>query len=121
MPLRFGALSAHFAPGGALTLAGQGWPSFAGSWQAEGDTLLLKTSGGPAGCEAEARYRFRRDGSHVSFELVKDDCAFRRMMLDRSRWVPQDEPRVIPERRIVHTALARSAALPAAAPAAGSW
>src|SRR5262245_23318378 len=121
-PLRYGALRARFAPEGTLTIEGQGWPGFSGSWRAEGETLILKTSGGPAGCEAEARYTFRRQGTRVGFELVKDECTPRRMMLDKSLWVPSDEPRVVPERRIARTqATARRGALPGAAPAAGSW
>jgi outer membrane protein assembly factor BamB len=121
-PLRYGGLRARFSPQGTLTIEGQGWPSFTGSWRAEGGTLILKTSGGPAGCESEGQYAFRREGARVGFELVKDECNPRRMMLDRSLWVPADEPRVIPERRIARTAAtSRRGTLPAAPAATGSW
>ena len=86
--LRFGSLVAVFAGDGALTLEGQGWPKLTGSWRAEGETLILKTTGGPAGCDAEARYTFRREGTHLRLELLQDECGVRRIMLDRSNWAP---------------------------------
>src|SRR5262245_7706492 len=91
VPLRFGGLTARFAADGSLTIEGQGWPTFKGSWRADGETLLLKTSGGPAGCDAEARYTWKREGgTHTTLLLQADDCAVRRIMLDRSNWAPKD-------------------------------
>ena len=119
--LRFGSLVAVFAGDGALTLEGQGWPKLTGSWRAEGETLILKTTGGPAGCDAEARYTFRREGTHLRLELLQDECGVRRIMLDRSNWAPKDEPRVLPERRITRTLAPSGRSLPKPAPAAASW
>src|SRR5262245_15522693 len=83
-PLRFGAFVARFAPDGTCALEAQGRATFQGSWRADGDTLVLKTTGGEQGCDGEARYTFRKQGAGVSFELVGDECRFRRMILDRS-------------------------------------
>jgi outer membrane protein assembly factor BamB len=43
------------------------------------------------------------------------------MILDRSTWRPAGEKDPIPQRKIVRTAAPKRGALPAAAPAAGSW
>jgi outer membrane protein assembly factor BamB len=122
MPIRFAGFSAHFAADGTFTLEGAGWPTFKGTWQAAGSEIEILTTGGPSpGCTKPARYRIRTENARTTVDLVADDCQSRRMILDRSTWRPAGEKDPIPERRIVRTAAPKRGALPAAAPAAGSW
>ena len=118
-PLAFGFFVARFDPAGTFTLDGQGWPALGGTWKADGgDVTLVSTA--VKDCSGPGRYRVTPAGSHVSFALVADECAPRRMILDRSTWRPVGEAEAVPERRIVHTA-AKHTKLPAASAAAGSW
>jgi outer membrane protein assembly factor BamB len=121
-PLVFGFFRATFAPGGAFSLAGQGWPSFDGTWKAEGAELTLQTTAPQAkACDGPGRYRFVVTGARVRFDVVSDACVPRRMILDGSSWRPEGEPEPVPERRIVLTAAERRSPLPGASPAKGSW
>jgi outer membrane protein assembly factor BamB len=119
-PLSFGAFTARFGQDGTFTLEGQGWPSLKGTWTATGESVEIATTDGPKGCTDPGRYAFKVDGQRVSFTLLSDACEMRRMILDRSSWVPVGTPAAAVSRRIVRTAGARGP-LPKAAPAAGSW
>ena len=48
-PLHYGFFTMTFISEGALTLEGQGWPAFKGTWKVEKDEVSLVTNGGPAG------------------------------------------------------------------------
>jgi len=109
-PVTFGAFTARFAADGAFTLEGDRWPSFKGSWKADGEAIELLTSGGPDGCDGPGRYRVRLEGGRLSLDLVSDGCAPRRIILDRSTWRPPGDKPSVPSRRIVRTASARPAA-----------
>jgi outer membrane protein assembly factor BamB len=119
-PLQYRVFTATFAADGRFSLRGEGWPALGGTWTAEGDEILLRTTGGPPDCAPEARYRFRRQGSEVTLEAISDDCRPRRMILHDSRWRPEGEAVPLPERHIARSG-SSSATLPAAAPARGSW
>lgn len=121
VPLRFAGFSAQFAADGTFTLEGAGWPTFKGSWKADGAEIELATTGGPAACVKPARYRVRTENARTTLDLVSDECQPRRMILDRSTWRPAGVADAIPERKIVRTAAPKRVPLPAAAPAAGSW
>jgi outer membrane protein assembly factor BamB len=120
-PLQYRVFIATFAADGTFSLQGQGWPAFQGAWKVDRDEIVLETSGGPAECQAPARYRFRRQGSELALEVVVDDCRPRRMILHDSRWRPEGEAVPVPERRIVRSGPDGPAKLPQAAPARGSW
>jgi outer membrane protein assembly factor BamB len=120
-PLRFGFFTLQLQADGTFTLAGQGWPTLAGTWVAEVTEVVFHTTAAERGCEGPGRYRFERQGSHVTFSLVSDACTPRRMILDRSDWRPPDEPIVVPARRIVRSGPQRSPRLPPGAPEEGSW
>ena len=120
-PLKFGAFVATFGTDGRVTLDTQGEPTVAGRWSIDGTQIELLMSGLPDGCDGPGRYRFRVERSVVSFELISDGCAPRRMILDRSTWSLASEGKVVAERRIVRTAAERTRALPEAGSAAGSW
>jgi len=119
--LSFGAFVARFEPGGTFTLEGQGWPAMKGTWKIDGGEVELSISGGPAGCEGPGRYRHRVEGDRVSFDVVSDGCTVRKMILNRSTWVPAGTTKVIPTRRLVRTSGARPPARPDPDTAAGSW
>ena len=120
-PLKFGVFVAQFDPGGTFKLEGDRWPTLAGSWKIKGGEIELSTSGGPKGCDVPARYRIQSDGSHVSFDLVSDDCMPRRMIFDRSTWSPASEAKTKTPRNIVRTAGARTSVRPAPNASKGNW
>jgi outer membrane protein assembly factor BamB len=120
-PLHYGFFTITFAADGALTMSGEGWPGFTGTWKVEKDEVTVVTTGGPAGCSAEGRYRFRVEGTRLLLALIADDCVPRRMILHDSAWLPEGEKPHIPERKIVRTGPEKAPKLPAAAPAKGSW
>jgi outer membrane protein assembly factor BamB len=119
--LVYGAFVIRFAPDGAFTLQGTGWPGFTGTWTRDGEEITVTTTGGPPPCAAPGRYRFTLDGTHLALAAVADECTPRRMILNSSSWRPAEEPERVPERRIVRTGPDRAPSLPHAAPAKGSW
>ncbi|HET9524870.1 MAG TPA: protein tyrosine phosphatase family protein, partial [Pyrinomonadaceae bacterium] len=56
-PMKFGAFTARFDPGGTFSLEGERWPKLNGNWKKSGDEMELTTSGGPGGCDRTAKYR----------------------------------------------------------------
>ncbi|HWS88311.1 MAG TPA: PQQ-binding-like beta-propeller repeat protein [Pyrinomonadaceae bacterium] len=121
-PLKFGVFTARFEPGGTFRVEGDRWPTLAGSWKVKGDEVeLLLTSGAPKGCEGPGRYRVRAEGGGVGFRIVADDCAPRRMILDRSTWSPAGEAKVKPRRRILRTAFARAPARAELSSPSSNW
>ncbi len=118
--LKFGVFVAEFAPTGTFKLQGDRWPTLVGSWKIDGDVVELSMPG-QKGCDGPGRYKVRIDGSHVSFDLVSDDCVPRRMILDRSNWSPMSEAKTIAPRRIVRTGGARAPARPDPNTPKGSW
>ena len=101
--LKFGAFVAKFDPAGTFTLGREPGMPITGSWKVNGDEIEFMISGGPKGCEGPGKYKVRVEGKHVGFDLVSDDCQLRRMVIDRSTWVPVTEVAVVPERAIVRT------------------
>jgi outer membrane protein assembly factor BamB len=119
--LSFGTFTARFVPDGTFTLEGEGWPSFNGSWKADGGQIELLVPKGADGCDGPGRYRFRVDDRHLTFDLVSDGCEPRRMILDRSTWGPAGAARVVAARRIERTVADRSPLRAKAGDGAGSW
>ncbi len=102
--LKFGAFVAQFDPGGTFKLQGDRWPPLNGNWKAFGNEIELTMSGGPGGCQGPGRYKVRLEGNHVGFDLVSDECQIRRMIVDRSTWLPATEAKTTPAREIKATA-----------------
>ncbi len=100
---------------------GPGWPAFSGTWKTEGADLTLLTPAAKGDCVGPGQYRFAVSGPRVSFTLVSDTCAPRRMILDKSTWRPEGVVDPVPERRIVRSGPERPAPLRRAAGAGGSW
>ncbi|PYR76317.1 MAG: hypothetical protein DMF86_12695 [Acidobacteria bacterium] len=119
--IHFGAFQAQFGADGVFMLEGRGWPPFKGTWKRDGTIVELLTPGAPAGCDRPGRYTVAIATSQVTFAVVEDECAPRRMILDRSTWLPAGEREAVPERRIARTVATGRLPLPPAAPAAGSW
>jgi outer membrane protein assembly factor BamB len=76
-------------------------------------------SGGPGGCDTPGKYHFNTDGKQVTFDVVADQCVPRRMIIDRSTWLPAGESVNRPPRKITLTSHARPPSRPASAK--GSW
>ncbi|HET6974818.1 MAG TPA: PQQ-binding-like beta-propeller repeat protein [Pyrinomonadaceae bacterium] len=120
-PLKFGAFVARFDPAGTFTLEGKGWPKLGGSWKnLDAGQVELAMSGGPGGCDVPGKYRFNSEGNHVSFDVVKDECMPRRMIVDRSTWIPATETVAIAPREIINVATAKPPARPVGTDK-GSW
>ncbi len=119
--LTFGAFVVQFDKGGTFKLEGKGWPSLNGNWKSKENEIELTMSGGPGGCDGTGRYHFRLDGKRLSFSVVADDCRPRRMILDRSTWLPAGETDPIPPRRIMRTAGSQKSLRLHADSAKGSW
>ena len=119
-PLTLGVFVMHFYSGGTFSIEGKGWPTVNGSWKLNGSELELMGVG-PGSCEVTGRYRLRREGKGLGFELISDECRTRKMILNGSSWRSADEPKTIPVRRISHTSTARPAKQPDRKSANGSW
>jgi outer membrane protein assembly factor BamB len=120
-PLKFGVFAASFGQDGAFKLEGDRWPTLSGNWKLKGDEIELVTSKAPKGCEGPGRYRVRIDGKRVGFELIADDCAPRRMILNNSAWSPAEEAKVIPARHITARVSVRPPKRPEPSAADANW
>jgi outer membrane protein assembly factor BamB len=120
-PLVMRAFTLRFDPAGTFTLSGDGWPSMAGTWTTSAREVTLQLQNGPKDCTGAGRYTFSVDGPRVSFNLIADACQPRRMILDRSLWLPPGVQPPIEVRRIVRrSGTAKSALLPQAS-GTGHW
>ncbi len=120
-PLKFGAFVMRFDPGGTFSLQGQGWPALNGNWKLEGSEVEMLVSGGPGGCDGPGKYGVRKEGSKLIFNLVTDECRVRKIILDRSIWLPDSEKISLPERQILRTAGNRLTLKADPKAAIGSW
>ena len=85
-PLTLGVFVMQFYPGGTFSIEGKGWPTVNGSWKLNGSELELGVGAGS--CEVAGRYRLRREGKGLGFELGSDECRLRKMILNGSTWRP---------------------------------
>jgi outer membrane protein assembly factor BamB len=111
----------QFDPAGTFSLNGEGWPPMAGTWTLAGSEVTLQNQSGPKECGGPGRFTVSRDGPLFGLDVIADDCQVRRMILDRSRWLP---PGVVPvgsARRIVRAAGTAKTPLRQIAPAIGDW
>jgi outer membrane protein assembly factor BamB len=129
-PLAMRDFRLRFDPSGTFVLDGDaGWPPMTGTWSISGSEMTLKSAPGTKPCGTSARYTWSSDGARFGLDVIADDCTQRRMILDRSRWLPPGSAVAAAARRIVLTPgpakapLARTAnGLPAEALAkAGDW
>jgi outer membrane protein assembly factor BamB len=111
----------QFDPAGTFTLTGAGWPPMAGSWKMNGGEVTLQNQPGPSKCDTPARYTVTIEGARVGMALIADDCQSRRMILDRSRWLPPGAETAVAARRIVRTAGPSKTPLRRATIGASDW
>jgi hypothetical protein len=76
---------------------------------------------GPKDCTGAGRYTFSVGGARVSFNLIEDTCQPRRMILDRSQWLPRGVQPALEARRIVRAGGTANSALPPPARGTGHW
>lgn len=120
-PLVIRAFTLSFDPAGTFTLSGDGWPSMAGTWTTSGREVALQLANGSKDCTDTGRYTFSVDGAQVSFNLIEDTCQPRRMILDRSQWLPRGVQPAMEARRIVRARGTANSALPPPANGTGHW
>jgi outer membrane protein assembly factor BamB len=120
-PLAMRAFMLQFDPAGTFSLDGPEWPSMSGAWTTSGSGLTLQNRSGPEGCSEPGRYTFAVEGARLNLAVVADTCEPRRMILDRSEWMPRGTVPQPPARRIVRTAGPSKRPLPRAGRPAGSW
>ena len=120
-PLVIRDFTLQFDPAGTFALSGAGWPSMAGSWTLSGNEVTLTLQNPPKDCGNPGVYTFSVDSPRVSFALVKDDCQPRRMILDRSRWLPRGVTMNAGPRAITRVAGSARGPLPPVAAGAGHW
>jgi outer membrane protein assembly factor BamB len=120
-PLVIRVFTLRFDPAGTFALSGEGWPSMAGTWTTTGREVTLQLQNGPKDCTGAGRYTFAVDGARVSFNVIADDCQPRRMILNRSQWLPPGVQPPMEERRIVRGAGTAASALPPPARGSGHW
>ena len=120
-PLVIRAFTLRFDPAGTFSLSGEGWPSMAGTWTTSGGEVTLQLKNAPKDCTGAGRYTFAVDGPRVSFNLIADECQPRRMILDRSQWLPPGVAPPAEPRRIVRRAGTATNPLPAPARGTGHW
>ncbi len=119
-PLVIRDFTLQFDPAGTFSLSGAGWPEMSGSWKASSNEVTLLQQG-PKDCTAAGVYTFAIDGPRVSFSLVKDDCTPRRMIIDRSLWLPRGVAAPVAPRAIARTAGNATGPLPEVARGTGHW
>jgi outer membrane protein assembly factor BamB len=119
--LKFGAFTAQFDQGGTFKLEGKGWPPLNGNWKGTGNEIELWTPGAPRGCDKPGRFRVRREGTHVGFEVVADECQVRKLIIDGSTWSPISEVKTLPVRKITRTQGQRVSLSGAKVSNKGSW
>ena len=120
-PLVMRAFTLRFDPAGTFTLTGDGWPSMAGTWTTNGREVALQLENGPKDCTGTGRYTFEGDAARLSFSLIADGCQPRRMILDRSQWLPPGVQPATETRRIVRGSGTAKGALPPRANGTGHW
>ena len=121
-PLAMRDFRLQFDSKGTFKLGGDpGWPPMEGHWTISGTELTLQNDPGPSKCDTPAKYRITIDSPSVGFDVVADDCQARRMILDRSRWLPPEVVPVAATRQIVRTAGTAKTPLKTAALTAADW
>ena len=119
-PLAMRDFRLQFDAAGTFTLGGdRGWAPMAGTWTISSTEITLLNNPGPSKCDGAARYTVTVDATSVGFTAVADDCQSRRMILDRSRWLPPGTAAAAPPRRIVRAAGPAKGPLPRAPRQAG--
>ena len=119
-PMKFGVFTARFDPAGTFTLSGDRWPKMDGNWKKTGEEVEVSSTGGPTGCALPGKYRVNTGGKGMTFDVISDECKLRKVILDRSTWLPPGETVAKPARNITLTAGERPSRVKVAS-IKGSW
>jgi len=120
-PLAMRDFRLQFDPAGTFKLTGEGWPAMTGTWTRSGAEVTLQNQTGPQNCSGAGRYALSIEGGRVGLDVIADDCQVRRMIIDRSRWLPPGSAAPTAARRIVRTAGTARSPLRAAKTGPGDW
>ena len=120
-PLVIRDFTLQFDPAGTFSLTGAGWPSMSGSYTIAGNEVTLVLQKPPKDCGSPGVYKFAVNAPRVSFALVTDACQPRRMILDRSEWLPKGITVPVAKRSITRVAGSARGTLPSAATGSGHW
>jgi outer membrane protein assembly factor BamB len=120
-PLVIRDFTLQFDPAGTFSLTGAGWPSMSGSYTIDSNEVTLVLQKPLKDCGDPGVYRFAVNASRVTFALVADNCMPRRMILDRSEWLPKGVTVPIAARSMTRVTGPARGALPGAAPGSGHW
>jgi outer membrane protein assembly factor BamB len=121
-PLAMRDFRLQFDPAGTFTLGGDpGWPPITGTWTIDGKTITLTTAAGSKVCTDDARYTWSVEGTRFGLDVIGDNCQARRMVLDRSRWLPPGTNISTAARNIVRTAGSTKTPLRSVKPSSGDW
>jgi outer membrane protein assembly factor BamB len=121
VPLVIRDFTLQFSPAGTFSLTGAGWPAMHGTWAQTGSDVSLLLQQGPKDCTAPGVYSVAISGPRLNLSLVKDDCTPRRMILDRSSWLPRGVTAAVAPRSIVRHAGDATGPVPPAARGSGRW
>ena len=122
-PLKYREFTARFAPDGSFELQGPGYPTFRGTWKLDGAEVEIVAQNVQGGCLGTARYKIHTEGPRTMLDVVTEPCPVRKMVLDRSTWLPEgvSVKDIVPPRKIIRTAAPGRVRLPKATPPSGSW
>ena len=120
-PLAMRDFRIQFDSAGTFTLSGDGWPSMSGSWKVNGAEITLQNTAGPQNCGGAGRYALTVESTRLGLDVIADECQSRRMILDRSRWLPPGTAAPPPARNIVRSAGTAKSPLRPIAPGSGDW
>jgi outer membrane protein assembly factor BamB len=123
-PLAYGAFTGEFRADGTFAIAGTGWPKIAGTWKVSSAEIELALDPGASACTGPGRYKFRVENRHLLLDVSSDDCAVRKLILDKSDWRPAAEKVAVPVRKLVTVTAPTLSPLPAVPnihASLGSW
>lgn len=121
-PLAMRDFRLQFDPSGTFMLDGDPeWPPMGGTWSINGKEITLKSAPGSKPCANDARYTWTVDGSQFGLDVIDDACQARRMILDRSRWLPPGTTESRAVRNIARTVGTATTPLRSATPSASDW
>jgi outer membrane protein assembly factor BamB len=121
-PLGMRDFRLQFDPSGTFTLGGDpGWPVMNGTWKVSGKEITLSSAPGTKPCGNDARYTWSTDGTAFGLEVIEDNCQARRMILDRSRWLPPGTSTAAAPRQITRVPGPAKVPLRAVKAGGGEW
>src|SRR5689334_7249668 len=121
-PLAMRDFRLRFDPAGTFVLDGDPeWPPMNGTWTISGNEITLKSAPGSKPCANDARYTWSLEGSRFGLDVISDACVDRRMVLDRSRWLPPGTASTSAARNIVRSAGPATTPLRALKASSSDW